>query len=72
MNRNFKIIKKNCKRNCIRYSSLVSLYRTINKVVKGKIHNGVPVAAEVRAWATWADFEDGWENEDIIVICERA
>lgn len=69
----FRIIDKKDVSGRIRYSSLGSLYGTIDRLVGGKLHtNGIPVAMEVEGWAELAEYDEVWENKDIVVICEEA
>lgn len=73
MNAIFRIIDKKDVSGRIRYSSLGSLYGVIDKLVSGKLHNnGIPVAIEVEGWAELAEYDEVWENKDIVVICEEA
>lgn len=73
MNAIFRIIDKHDRSGRIRYSSLGSLYGNIERLVGEKFcENGIPVAIEVEGWAELADFDEVFETEDIVVICEEA
>lgn len=69
----FRIIDKKDQSGRIRYSPLGSLYGIIDRLVGGKLHkNGIPVAIEVEGWAEIASYDEIWESDDIVVICQEA
>lgn len=73
MSANFRILDKRDKNGRASYASLGTIYNIVDRMVGDKLHNnGIPIAIEVEGWAELASYDDVWENEDIVVICEEA
>ena len=68
----FRIIDKHDPSGRSYYSSLDSLFEDIEGLVGERLHkNGIPIAIEVEGWAELATYEEIWENEDIVVLCDE-